>query len=149
MPIKLNLPDYSFSISETNGKKVIFDQIRKKQVALTPEEWVRQNFIQFLIKEKGYPASLIAIETKVIVNGLKQRADIVCYNTKREPLMVIECKAPEVKITQHVFEQVTRYNSKLKTKMIVVTNGLNHYCAQIQGLSYSFLKDIPVYNAQY
>ncbi len=148
MPIKLNLPSYSFSIKDNNGKKMIFDPIRKKLVALTPEEWVRQNFIQFLINEKGYPASLIAIETKVIVNGLKQRADIVCYNTKREPLMVIECKAPEVKITQQVFEQVTRYNSQLKTKIIVVTNGLNHYCAQIHGLSYYFLKDIPVYNTQ-
>ncbi len=126
---------------------MIFDQIRKKMIALTPEEWVRQNFVHFLISEKGYPASLIAIETKVIVNGLNQRADIVCYNKKGLPLMVIECKAPEVKITQQVFEQVARYNLKLKTSIICVTNGLNHYCAILQKQEYSFLKDIPHFDS--
>ncbi|TLX76103.1 type I restriction enzyme HsdR N-terminal domain-containing protein [Labilibacter sediminis] len=144
----LNLPSYQFSIKEAAGRKKIFDQIRKKMVALTPEEWVRQNFLQFLIHEKKYPASLIAVEAKVNINGLSQRADIVAYNTLRKPILIVECKAPKVKISQEVFNQVARYNIKLQTRLICVTNGLNHYCAVIKndGLGYSFLNEIPEYN---
>lgn len=144
----LNLPSYSFSIKETQGKKKIFDRIRKKMVILTPEEWVRQNFLQFLIEEKSYPPSLIAVETKVNINGLSQRADIVAYNTQRKPILIVECKAPTVKISQDVFNQAARYNIKLQTHLICVTNGLNHYCAIIDknGLGYNFLKEIPEYN---
>jgi len=143
----LNLPSHQLSIRKSEGKTKIFDQIRKKMVILTPEEWVRQNFIQFLIKDKGFPASLIAVEAKVNINGLSQRADIIAYNTKRRPILIVECKAPSVKINQIVFDQAARYNIKLQTKLICVTNGLNHYCALIDknGLEYNFLKEIPKY----
>ncbi len=145
----LNLPQYTFTIKQMNGRKMIFDRIRKKMVALTPEEWVRQNFIVFLIENRGFPASLMAIETKVNINGLSQRADIVVFNTKRNPVLVVECKAPSVKITNQVFDQVARYNIKLKTRLICVTNGINHYCALINkdGLEYSFLQVLPEYKS--
>ncbi len=144
----LNLPTYPFKISEEDGRKKIFDRIRKKNVALTPEEWVRQNFIAFLIEEKKFPASLIAVETKVNINGLSQRADIVVFNTKRQAIFIVECKAPSVNITQEVFNQAARYNIQLQTKLICVTNGLHHYCALIDktGTDYNFLKEIPEYN---
>jgi len=143
----LNLPAYNFSIKEVNGKRMILDKIRKKYVSLTPEEWVRQNFISFLVEEKKYPASLMAIETKVLINGLPQRADIVIYNTQRQPLLIVECKAPSVKITSQTFDQAARYNIILKTKIICLTNGLNHYCALLDnsGINYNFLQDIPEY----
>ena len=144
----LNLPSYTFSFSQENGKRKIFDSIRKKRVALTPEEWVRQNFIMFLTQDKGYPASLIAVESLVHINGLSQRADIVVYNNLRQPVLVVECKAPSVKISKEVFEQVSRYNIQLKTKLICVTNGLQHYCALLDKKStgYNFLQEIPEYS---
>lgn len=145
----LNLPSYQLSIREAEGKTKIFDRIRKKMVVLTPEEWVRQNFLQFLIEDKGFPASLIAVEAKVNINGLSQRADIIAYNTQRKPILIVECKAPSVKISQEVFNQAARYNIKLQTQLICVTNGLNHYCAIIDknGLGYNFLKEIPKYQS--
>ncbi|WP_233145500.1 type I restriction enzyme HsdR N-terminal domain-containing protein [Labilibacter marinus] len=145
---ELNLPKYQFSTSITEGKVKIFDRIRKKKVALTPEEWVRQNFIAFLIEEKGFPASLIAIEAKVNVNGLSQRADIVVYNRLGQAIFIVECKAPSVKITQDTFAQACRYNIILQTRVICVTNGLNHYCALLDssGTQYNFLEEIPLYD---
>ena len=125
----LNFPRYQFSISESEGKTKIFDRIRKKKVVLTPEEWVRQNFIMFLVIDKGFPSSLIAVESLVKINGLSQRADIVVYNKQGLPILIVECKAPSVNINSAVFNQVMRYNIKLKTKVICVTNGLQHYCA--------------------
>lgn len=143
----LNLPKYQFSISDSEGKPKIFDRIRKKKVTLTPEEWVRQNFIMFLIEDKGYPASLIGIETKVNINGLSQRADIVVYNRLGRPMLIVECKAPSVKITQEVFAQASRYNITLQTRLICVTNGLQHYCALLDKdrANYNFLEEIPSY----
>ncbi len=145
---ELNLPKYSFTIREIDGKRMIFDSIRKKLVKLTPEEWVRQNFISYLVNLKEFPASLMAVETKVNINGLSQRADIVSYNTQRKAVFVVECKAPQVKITNQVFDQVARYNIQLKTRLICVTNGLNHYCALLDkdGRNYNFLEEIPTYN---
>ena len=145
---QLNLPKYQFTITENEGKKKIFDPIRKKKIVLTPEEWVRQNFIMFLTLEKKYPASLIAVETKVNINGLSQRADIVVFGKKGTPVLIVECKAPTVKITQDTFYQVLRYNMRIQTKIICVTNGIQHYCALIDesGTSYKFLEQIPEYN---
>jgi len=145
---ELNLPKFTFTIKEIDGKKMIFDPIRKKLVKLTPEEWVRQNFISYLVDYKEFPASLIAIETKVMINGLSQRADIVSYNTQRQPVLVVECKAPQVKVTKQVFDQVARYNMMLKTRLICVTNGMNHYCALLDkdGRQYNFLEEIPNYH---
>ncbi len=144
---ELNLPAFNFTIKEIDGKRMIFDGIRKKMVKLTPEEWVRQNFIAYLIGFKEFPASLMAVETKVNINGLSQRADIVSYSTQRKPILVVECKAPKVKITNQVFDQVARYNIQLKTRLICVTNGKKHYCALLNkdGRQYNFLEDIPSY----
>ncbi len=127
---QLNLPSYSAKIVENNNKYQIFDVIRKKYVALTPEEWVRQHFIN-LLSLMEYPESLMAVEKLVVINNLRQRADIVIYNRKGNPAMIIECKAPEVTLTNTVVEQAARYNSKLNVPYIVVTNGLSTYCVYV------------------
>ena len=143
----LNLPTYPIKLKEEKGGKYIFDAIRKKYLKLQPEEWVRQNFIQFLIQEKNYPASLIEIEKGLKVNALQKRADIVINSNLGSPLVLIECKAPKVKITQETFEQVARYNTVFKVPYLIVTNGLDHYCAVIDFTtnSFEFKKDIPRY----
>jgi len=143
----LNLPIYLFKFREQDQRTQIFDSIRRKYVALTPEEWVRQNFVQYLIKEKGFPPSLIAIEMGLKYNGLVKRGDVVVYNKAGLPLLMVECKAPEIKITQAVFDQIARYNKVLKVKYLVVTNGLNHYCCKMEYSeeNYSFIQEIPEY----
>jgi len=143
----LNLPTYSFKIKSDLQRKLIFDSIRKKYVVLTPEEWVRQNFIRYLVEEKDYPASLIAVEKKVDVNLLPQRSDIVLYNRNANPVMIVECKASKIKITQDVFNQIARYNMKLRVPFLVVTNGLKHFCCYMdyENKSFKFLEDIPNY----
>jgi hypothetical protein len=143
----LNLPPYQFKFKETEGRLMIFDSFRKKYVVLTPEEWVRQNFISYLISEKKFPASLIAVEAGLKYNQLQKRADILVYDKQGGPLLLVECKAPEVKITQDTFDQVARYNMTFKVKYLVVTNGMNHFCCQMDysDNSYVYLKDIPVY----
>ena len=142
---KLNLPAYSFKIQNIKGKEQIFDSIRKKFVVLTPEEWVRQNFIHFLINEKKYPASLMAVEKKLLINKQPQRFDLLIYNRKGHPNVIVEFKAPEVKITQETFDQAVRYNMALKVKIIMVSNGLQHFACEIdyENNSYSYLKEIP------
>ncbi len=141
----LNLPQYPFRMSEKNGKTYIFDTLRKKQLVLTPEEWVRQHFVQFLIQEKGYAASLIAIEKGLKYNTIQNRADIVIYNKQGEPYMIVECKRPTVKITQDTFDQVARYNMAFKVELLVVTNGMQHFCCQMNynDNSYRYLETIP------
>ena len=145
--VPLNLPEYSFRIREAEKGTQIFDSIRKKFVALTPEEWVRQNFIQYLIEEKNYPRSLIAVETGLKYNRLKKRSDITVYDRKGNVWMIVECKAPEIKISQNTFDQVATYNmaGKIKTQFLAVTNGLKHYCCKMnyEGEKYDFLKGFP------
>ena len=142
---KLNLPEYSFRIKTTEGKIFIFDSLRKKYVRLTPEEWVRQNFVQFLIVEKNYSVSLIAVEAGVKVNNNPQRADLVVYDRSGNAALVAEFKAPEVKISQQTFDQIVRYNMQLKVKFLIVSNGLSHFCCQINYAdnSYVYLAEIP------
>lgn len=142
---KLNLPEYSFKIKLQNEKPVIFDQLRKKFVRLTPEEWVRQNFVQFLIHEKKYSPALIAVEALVKVNNNPQRADLIVFGRQGNPVLIAEFKAPEVKITQQTFDQIARYNMSLQVNCLIVSNGLEHFCCRINFLegSYSFLPDIP------
>jgi len=144
---KLNLPEYDFRIRKNNGKLDIFDDFRKKFVALTPEEWVRQNFIMYLVNEKDYPGSLIAVEGGLKLYNRIKRTDIVVYNNKGNPVLIVECKAPDVKITQSVFDQIARYNIALKVDYLIVTNGIYHYCCFINYLddSITYLKDIPNY----
>ncbi|NEW84965.1 MAG: type I restriction enzyme HsdR N-terminal domain-containing protein [Mariniphaga sp.] len=143
----LNLPQYSFRIHEKAGKKLIFDGFRRRWVALTPEEWVRQNFARYLTEEKHFPASLVAIERSLRMNQRDFRTDIVLFSKSGNPLVVVECKAPEVKISQQVFDQIARYNLDLRVNYLIVTNGLIHYCCrfdQVQ-LTYTFLPEIPDY----
>jgi len=142
---KLNLPEYSFRIKTTEGKSYIFDSLRKKYVRLTPEEWVRQNFVQFLIAIKNYSVSLITVEAAVKVNGNPQRADLVVFDRTGNPALVAEFKAPEIKISQQTFDQIVRYNMQLKVKFLIVSNGLDHFCCRINyaDSSYAFLPEIP------
>ena len=144
---ELNLPKYSLKFKSINGKVYIFDSIRKKYLVNTPEEWVRQNFIQFLIQEKGYPASLMAVEMGIDVLNTKKRCDIVLYNTKGLPSIIVECKAPSVKISQDAFDQIARYNLSLNSDFLIVTNGLEHYICVMdhENKCYHFLKEIPNY----
>lgn len=144
---QLNLPFFGFNIKEQNGQNRIFDHIRKKYVHLTPEEWVRQHFIRYLSEHKNYPLSLIAVEKELRVNKLKRRPDIVVFNRNHQPLLVVECKAPSVSITQDTFDQIARYNISLQVQYLVVTNGMEHYCCKIiNEKEYIFLKDIPGFN---
>ncbi|MFU8843236.1 MAG: type I restriction enzyme HsdR N-terminal domain-containing protein [Bacteroidales bacterium] len=143
----LNLPDYSFRIQQRDNKKWIFDPMRRKFVVLTPEEWVRQNFVLYLIRVKGYPQSLIAVEPGLKLGRMPKRADVVIYDSRAVPLAIVECKAPEVPIDSGVFDQVVRYNMALHVKYIMMTNGMVHYCCRLNydDLSYRFLEDIPTY----
>ncbi len=139
----LNFPPYEFKIKNEGGRQQIFDALRRKFLVLTPEEWVRQHVIRYLIEEKGYPPLLIAIEKSIEINGLKRRCDIICYNSKKEVLLIVECKSPEVKITQETFDQVVRYHLGINTKIIAVTNGIMHFVCSIENNKYSFLQNIP------
>jgi len=143
----LNLPQYTFRIREKLDKKLIFDGFRRRWVALTPEEWVRQNFVRYLTEEKHFPASLVAIERSLKMNQRDFRTDIVLFSKSGSPLVVVECKAPEVKISQLVFDQIARYNLDLRVSYLIVTNGLTHYCCRFdqEQLSYTFLPEIPDY----
>ena len=143
----LNLPTYPFKIKSEGKRKFIFDEFRKKYVALTPEEWVRQHVIHYLINIKGYPKSLIAVEKQLIINTLKKRFDILVFNTKGLPDLIIECKSPSINISQDTFDQIARYNLKLNATLLMVTNGLVHYYCELDPLNkqYIFLKDLPAY----
>jgi hypothetical protein len=144
----INLPAFPFRMRENQGKQQIFDDIRKKFVALTPEEWVRQHFVKFLQLQCGYPAALMAIEMPVSVNSLKQRADIVVYNRMGKPSVIVECKAPSVAIDNQVFDQAARYNLKLNVDFLMVTNGLVHFCAKLdyKNSSYAMMQKPPHFN---
>jgi type I site-specific restriction endonuclease len=142
---QLNLPTYSFRTRQADSKILIFDEIRKKFLVLTPEEWVRQNFIRYLVEEKNFPASLMAVETGLKLNQNQFRADLLVYSKAGNPLMIVEFKAPEVKITQKTFDQIARYNLTFMVPYLLVSNGLNHYCCQVdfEARNYQFFKDIP------
>jgi len=145
--IRLNLPPYTFRTRENEKGNQIFDAIRKKFVTLSPEEWVRQNLVRYFIEEKKYPASLIALETGLNYNRQKKRSDITVYNRQGDIWMIIECKAPDVKISQETFNQVAIYNmsGRTRTKFLAVSNGLKHYCCEMKYTpnAYDFLKDFP------
>ena len=127
---KLNLPTYPFKLKSNEKQTLIFDNLRKRYFVLTPEEWVRQHFVQFLIEEKKYPVSLIAIEKQLTINALKKRTDIVVFDKSGNPDIIVECKAPHIKIAQDTFDQIARYNLKLNAKYLIVTNGLDHFFLQ-------------------
>ena len=144
---KLNLPSYQFKIKSSENKQLIFDTVRKKYVVLTPEEWVRQNFVQYLINEKNYPISMIAVEKQLSINNLKKRFDILIFNSDGSSKIIIECKSPTIKISQETFDQIARYNLKLNADYLVVTNGLTHFSCELdtENEQYVFLKEIPMF----
>lgn len=148
MMTKLNLPHYLFRLKEENKKTKIFDSIRKKYVVLTPEEWVRQNLIEYLVIEKGYPKGLIAVETSLKHNGRSRRSDILCYHNNNYPILLVECKAPDVKISQETFDQISRYNLTYKVPFLLVSNGLQHFVCQVnfESKTTSYLQEVPHYN---
>ena len=146
--VSLNLPKAEFKIKSSENTQYIFDIIRKKYVVLTPEEWVRQHIIHYLIVVKGYPKSLIAVEKQLTINTLKKRFDILVFNNTGLPKIVVECKSPNTKITQSAFDQIARYNLNLNADLLMVSNGLQHYFCKLDAINeqYIFLKEIPSYN---
>lgn len=143
----LEFPAYDFRLKNSENKPYIFDPIRKKFIHLTPEEWVRQHVLQFLIQTKGYPKSLINVEKEIVIYDTKKRYDIVVFNSDGSIFLVVECKRPSVKITQTAFDQIARYNLQLKGELLMVTNGLNHYYCTMdfEEEKYHFLRELPNY----
>ncbi len=146
--MKLNLPPYDIRLQEQNGQRTIFDSLRRKYVALTPEEWVRQHFVHYLIGQKGYPKGLLANEVELRVGEKRLRCDTLLYNKELQPQMIIEYKAPDITLTQRVFDQISVYNMLLHVDYLVVSNGLTHYCCRMNygQQRYEFLKEIPAYD---
>ena len=146
---RLNLPPYPIKIQEKGEKRQIFDFLRRKWVALTPEEWVRQHFTHYLVEHKGYPKTLLANEVELRIGEKRLRCDTLLYNRELRPRMIIEYKAPTIQIQQKTFDQITVYNLLLKVDYLVVSNGLHHYCCKMdyEHHSYQFLKDIPEYES--
>ncbi len=145
---ELNLPEYSFRITGQGKTRMILDVQRRKFVKLTPEEWVRQNFVQYLIREGGYPPGLIGIEIPLIYNKLKKRVDILVHDRKGQPVMIVECKSYDVPLDDPVFEQIAIYNMRFNVPCLVVTNGLRHYACRLKGEGEKpeYLMAIPLYD---
>lgn len=143
----LNLPPYPFRITEREGQFFLFDEIRKKTLLITPEEWVRQHFIQYLTLQKKYPKSLVQLEGGLKLNGQSKRSDILVYNSSGQKVLLVECKAPTVKITQAVFDQIARYNIVHRVPLLAVTNGLQHFYCKIdfEKGKYFFVDKLPDY----
>lgn len=148
--LKLNFPTYQFRFKNSENKYAIFDEIRKKFIILTPEEWVRQHVVHHLIYDKNYPKSWINVEKLIKLNDLTKRYDVVVFNPDGSIFLLVECKAPEVTITQQTFDQIARYNLALKAKYLMVTNGLEHYFCQMdyENEKYQFLRDLPPLNIE-
>lgn len=145
--IQLTLPPYQIRVKETHGRKQIFDILRRKYVALTPEEWVRQHFIHYLVEHKNYPSSLLANEVSLQIGEKRMRADSVLYDNQLHPRMIIEYKAPNITLTQKVFDQITVYNLLLHVDYLIVSNGMITYICKMvyEKQTYKFLEAIPNY----
>jgi len=146
--VKLNLPDFEYVLKKEEGKLLILDSIRKKYLVLTPEEWVRQHFVNYLIQTLQYPRSLIRIEGGLQFNRLQKRSDIVVFDREGKPWMVIECKAPDLAMSQQTLRQASVYNHSLKAKYLVITNGLQHICCATdwEANTTAVLEEMPPYN---
>lgn len=142
---QLQFPSYDFRLKNRQNKPFIFDRVRKKFVTLSPEEWVRQHVVQYLIRERNYPLNHINVEKQLLVNGLKKRYDIVVFNADGSIHLLVECKAPKIAITQSTFDQIASYNLQLDATFLMVTNGLKHYYCQLSKNEekYTFLTEIP------
>lgn len=146
--LPLNLPKFDIKVTVKNDKKCVWDPVRRKYITLTPEEWVRQHFVNYLITNKKYPQSLIANEVTIKLNQTTKRCDTVIYDRFLSPLVIVEYKAPNVDITKNVFEQICRYNMALHVSYLIVSNGMRHFCCKIdyENNSYYFLREVPEYN---
>ncbi|MSP84718.1 MAG: type I restriction enzyme HsdR N-terminal domain-containing protein [Flavobacteriaceae bacterium] len=146
---QLQFPSYSFRFKNSENKVAIFDEIRKKFIVITPEEWVRQHVVQFLLQDKKYPKSHINVEKLLKINDLNKRYDVVVYNPDGSIFILVECKAPEIKISQNTFDQIARYNMTLNAEYLMVTNGLNHYFCKMdyEKEKYDFLPELPEYQS--
>jgi len=145
--IRLNFPPFEFRLRQTDRRQEIFDLVRHKFVAFTPEEWVRQHLINYLINAKGIPPTLIGVEKQLVLNKISKRFDLVVFSKSASPILLAECKAPGVEITTKVFDQTARYNLELKAGYFLITNGLEHYSCRIdyQKKQYVFIEEIPTY----
>lgn len=143
----LDFPAYPFQIEERAGKLFVLDPVRRKWVPLLPEEWVRQHVMQFLIREKGFPAGLLAVEKGFQFQGMPRRADVIAYDRNGEPALMVECKAPDVPIDQAVFDQIARYNRVIRARYLFVTNGVRHYCSKIdwEARTHRFIDTVPAF----
>ncbi|MGY8886320.1 MAG: type I restriction enzyme HsdR N-terminal domain-containing protein [Flavobacteriales bacterium] len=142
---KLNFPEYHFRFKSKENKRLIFDEIRKKFIILTPEEWVRQHVIHYLVKDKKYPASHLSVEKQLKLHDTVKRYDIVVYNRDGGIELIVECKAPSIKISQDTFDQIARYNFVLRANLLMVTNGVEHYFCKMdfEAEKYEFIKELP------
>jgi hypothetical protein len=147
----LNLPKTDLKLQRKEDRVTVFDILRKKFVVLTPEEWVRQHFIHFLINQKGYNSSCIANEVALCLNNTQKRCDTVVYDTQARPIMIVEYKAAHISISQRVFNQISRYNIKMHVPWLIVSNGIQHYCCRVnyENETYEFLPDIPSWQELY
>ncbi len=145
--LKLNLPGFAPKIILRDEKHMIFDPLRRKYVSLSPEEWVRQHFINYLLTEKKYPEGLLANEVQIKLNATTKRCDTIVYDSFLSPLMIIEYKAPSVPITKNVFDQIVRYNMVLRVRYLIVSNGINHYCCKVdyEKQEIIYMETIPEY----
>jgi hypothetical protein len=143
--IKLNFPEFEFKLKKTESKTFIFDFVRKRYFLLTPEEWVRQHVLHFLVSNK-IPKTHIAVEKKITINNLNKRFDVVVFDRNYNPLMLVECKSPSVEINQDVFDQISIYNLKIRSKFLMITNGLNNLYFKIdkKNKSHIFVKEFPL-----
>ena len=145
--MRLNLPPAELKIEEREGVPYVFDILRKRSIKLTPEEWVRQHFVHYLIEEKGFPQGLLANEVSLSLGSTTKRCDTVVYDLHALPQMIIEYKAPSISLSQKVFDQISRYNLVLRVPYLIVSNGLQHFCCLMNysALNYRFLREIPRY----
>lgn len=143
----LNLPPFDYRIRRQNGQPQLFDPIRKRYVALTPEEWVRQHLIHYLVDHLQYPAALMAVEKEIAVGALRRRFDLVCYDRQIRPFLLVECKAPEVALCQETFDQVFQYNSAVGARYVAISNGCHHLCGEvIPGAGFRLIAGFPVFS---
>jgi hypothetical protein len=145
--MELNLPSFDIRLQRDDEGVKIFDRLRKKFIILTPEEWVRQHFVNDLINHKGFPESLMANEIGITLNGTRRRCDTVVFDKHGSPMVIVEYKASSIVISQSTFDQIVRYNMVLHARYLIVSNGMNHYCCRIDydNMSYDFLKEVPDY----
>ncbi len=146
---QLNLPPYEIKYGEKDGKRTIFDILRRKYVTLTPEEWVRQHFVHFMMEHKGYPKTLLANEVELKIGSKRLRCDSLLYTRELQPRMIVEYKAPTIQLQQKTFDQISAYNLLLHVDYLVISNGLQHYCCRMDydNSSYTFLEDFPSYDS--